>query len=239
MIVSVVLMSTPGAADRDRVRTPRTARGRNKIPPTKVITMGDTGVGKTRIIACYAGDEHLEPGPTIGVEALGKSIRLGSGQVLRTQLWDTAGQERYRAITRAHFRRVHCATLVYDITRYRTLVNAQQWLDELREETSDAVILLVGNKLDVAEDGKRQVSTAQGVAFAKENQLYGARGQVMFTELSALDPQAVHQAFEMLFADFVDRQAGVTPVAGGQGGAKGVELKSTAAAEKKFGCCNA
>ena len=43
----------------------------------------------------------------------------------------------------------------------------------------------------------------------------------------------------MLFADFVDRQAGVAPVVGGQGGAKGVELKSTAAAEKKFGCCNA
>eukprot|EP00947_MAST-08B_sp_MAST-8B-sp1_P003248 g3248.t1 len=244
--------STPSPAPGSS--SPRPTARTKRSPPVKVITIGDAGVGKTRILACYAGDEHLEPGPTIGVEALAKTLKLASGKAMRVQLWDTAGQERYRAITRAHFRRVRCATLVYDITRYKTLTNAQQWLDELREETSDAVVLLVGNKLDLADGGgggggggdfdrgQRQVSTAAGIAFAKENGLVGSKGQLMFTEISALDPASVHAAFAMLFDDLTDREEARTKSkggggAGGGGGGGGVALSGDAASKGPKKCC--
>ena len=45
-----------------------------------------------------------------------------AGQKIKLQIWDTAGQERFRAVTRSYYRGAAGALMVYDITRYVSLV---------------------------------------------------------------------------------------------------------------------
>ena len=168
-----------------------------KLTPVKIITVGDAGVGKTRLLARFAAEKDLEPKATVGVEALTKKVTLAGGRTIKAQMWDTAGQERYRAITRAHFRRAHCTTLVYDITRKDTLDHAKQWLDELRTEAPDTIILLVGNKSDLVD--QRAVTKEQGEKFARDNGIVAKDGTPLHIETSALQPDTVFKAFDVLF----------------------------------------
>ena len=168
-----------------------------KLTPVKIITVGDAGVGKTRLLARFAAEKDLEPKATVGVEALTKKVTLAGGRTIKAQMWDTAGQERYRAITRAHFRRAHCTTLVYDITRKDTLDHAKQWLEELRTEAPDSIILLVGNKSDLAD--QRAVTKEQGEKFARDNGIVAKDGTPLHIETSALQPDTVFKAFDVLF----------------------------------------
>lgn len=84
------------------------------------------------------------------------------------QLWDTAGQERFRSVTRSYYRGAAGAILVYDITSRSTFEGLTKWLEDIRALASDHIeIVLVGNKLDLAED--REVETEEGERFARDN----------------------------------------------------------------------
>lgn len=78
--------------------------------------------------------------------------------------------------------------LVYDITRRATFENLRKWLYELREYgSSDMVIVLVGNKSDLANSA-REVNVEDGQSLA---QLEG----LSFLETSAKDNLNVEEAF--------------------------------------------
>jgi Ras-related protein Rab-6A len=67
--------------------------------------------------------------------------------------------------------------VVYDITNKKTFENTRKWVDDVRgERGNDVIIVLVGNKTDLND--KREVTTAQGEEEAKKNNL-------MFIETSA------------------------------------------------------
>ena len=70
----------------------------------KVLLVGDSGVGKSNLLARYAKNEFfLDSKTTIGVEFTTTLLQL-DGKQIKAQIWDTAGQERYRAITSAYYR---------------------------------------------------------------------------------------------------------------------------------------
>lgn len=96
---------------------------------------------------------------------------------MRLQLWDTAGQERFRSLIPSYIRDSSVAVVVYDITNKKTFENTRKWVDDVRgERGNDVIIVLVGNKTDLND--KREVTTAQGEEEAKKNNL-------MFIETSA------------------------------------------------------
>lgn len=98
-------------------------------------------------------------------------------RTVRLQLWDTAGQERFRSLIPSYIRDSSVAVVVYDITNKKTFENTKKWVDDVRgERGNDVIIVLVGNKTDLND--KRQVTTAQGEEEAKKNNL-------MFIETSA------------------------------------------------------
>eukprot|EP00439_Symbiodinium_sp_Y106_P016801 s10677_g2.t1 len=119
----------------------------------KVVLVGDATVGKTHLLSRYVkGTLPKAPTATIGVEFATRTIPLAVGGTVKAQIWDTAGQERYRAITSSHYRRAVGALLVYDVTRNATFQNCLKWLEELRQNAEDnIIIMLVGNKLDLVE----------------------------------------------------------------------------------------
>ncbi|MBN3275491.1 RAB6B protein, partial [Polyodon spathula] len=96
---------------------------------------------------------------------------------VRLQLWDTAGQERFRSLIPSYIRDSTIAVVVYDITNLNSFQQTSKWIDDVRTERgSDVIIMLVGNKTDLAD--KRQITTEEGEQRAKEL-------SVMFIETSA------------------------------------------------------
>ncbi len=88
-------------------------------------------------------------------------------RTVRLQLWDTAGQERFRSLIPSYIRDSHVAVVVYDITSKESFDNCNKWIEDVKAERGDHVIVvLVGNKTDLS--GQRQVTTEDGESKAKE-----------------------------------------------------------------------
>uniref|UniRef100_A0A8C9TW01 RAB41, member RAS onco family n=1 Tax=Scleropages formosus TaxID=113540 RepID=A0A8C9TW01_SCLFO len=111
---------------------------------------------------------------------------------VRLQLWDTAGQERFRSLIPSYIRDSTIAVVVYDITNLNSFQQTSKWIDDVRTERgSDVIIMLVGNKTDLAD--KRQITAEEGEQRAKEL-------NVMFIETSAKTGYNVKQLFRRVAA---------------------------------------
>lgn len=88
---------------------------------------------------------------TIGIDFLSKTMYL-EDRTVRLQLWDTAGQERFRSLIPSYIRDSSVAVVVYDITNRQSFVNTTKWIDDVRAERgNDVIIVLVGNKTDLSD----------------------------------------------------------------------------------------
>ncbi|CAO3677754.1 unnamed protein product [Umbelopsis vinacea] len=117
----------------------------------KVVILGSTGVGKTSMVVRYVQKTFSPNGTsTIGASFMTKKLSVDNCKV-RLQIWDTAGQERFRAMAPMYYRGAHAAILVYDITSEESFQDMSSWVEELKKNmTEDLVIHVVGNKLDLA-----------------------------------------------------------------------------------------
>ena len=71
----------------------------------RLLTLGDSGAGKSSLLVRYTQDEFThEYMPTIGIDFRLKTLTVG-GRTVKVQVWDTAGQERFRTITHSMFMR--------------------------------------------------------------------------------------------------------------------------------------
>nr|XP_009498758.1 PREDICTED: ras-related protein Rab-6A-like isoform X2 [Phalacrocorax carbo] len=103
---------------------------------------------------------------TIGIDFLSKTMYL-EDRTIRLQLWDTAGQERFRSLIPSYIRDSAVAVIVFDVTNLNSFQQTSKWIDDVRTERgSDVIIMLVGNKTDLAD--KRQVSVEEGERKAQE-----------------------------------------------------------------------
>lgn len=157
----------------------------------KLVFLGDQSVGKTSIITRFMYDNfdrHYQA--TIGIDFLSKTMYL-EDRTVRLQLWDTAGQERFRSLIPSYIRDSSVAVVVYDVSNKTSFVNTAKWVEDVRAERgNDVVICLVGNKTDLGND-KRQVSTEEGEERARKDNL-------MFMEVSAKAGYNVKSLFRRL-----------------------------------------
>ncbi|KAF3210065.1 hypothetical protein TWF192_011308 [Orbilia oligospora] len=154
----------------------------------KVICLGDSGTGKSSLTVRLCEGRFNKTDVTIGVELDSRVVDVDDGKKIKLQIWDTAGQEQYRSVTNSYIRNATGALLVYDITRKDTLSHVQRWLSDLRNLGEPHIsIVLVGNKCDLAD--RRQVSTEEAAAWAKEN------GINFHAETSAKTGESVERAF--------------------------------------------
>ena len=82
------------------------------------------------------------------------------GKKIKIAIWDTAGQERFQCATKSYYRNSLGCFIVYDITNRTSFSNVERWLRELKENTSDTIITLVGNKIDLRH--LRAVTSEEG-----------------------------------------------------------------------------
>ena len=132
-----------------------------------------------------------------GVQTIAKATKPEDQKKMKLSLWDTAGQEVYKSITRSYFRGASGALLVFDITRRKTFEAVTDWLQDLKQMAEEGVIIiLVGNKLDLADhttnlDGgnKRAVTREEAEGWCKRE------GVVKYVETSAKSGENVERAF--------------------------------------------
>lgn len=167
-------------------------------------------VGKTSLITRFMYDSFDNMyQATIGIDFLSKTMYL-EDRTVRLQLWDTAGQERFRSLIPSYIRDSSVAVVVYDISSLKSFQNTRKWVDDVRgERGQDVIIVLVGNKTDLGD--KREVTQQMGEEEAK-------RCGALFVETSAKVGANVKNLFR--------RIAQALPGMEGEGGS-GQESQST------------
>lgn len=120
----------------------------------KVVTAGNSSVGKTSLLERYIYDRFDDQNPsTIGVEFFVKRIQLKEGETAKIQHWDIAGNPAFSTITKAYFRNIDGGLLVFDLTNRQSFNDLKEWMNKIKESVSssneDIQFILVGNKCDL------------------------------------------------------------------------------------------
>eukprot|EP00330_Aristerostoma_sp_ATCC50986_P001405 CAMPEP_0114581452 /NCGR_PEP_ID=MMETSP0125-20121206/5559_1 /TAXON_ID=485358 ORGANISM="Aristerostoma sp., Strain ATCC 50986" /NCGR_SAMPLE_ID=MMETSP0125 /ASSEMBLY_ACC=CAM_ASM_000245 /LENGTH=103 /DNA_ID=CAMNT_0001773671 /DNA_START=69 /DNA_END=377 /DNA_ORIENTATION=- len=93
----------------------------------KLVTIGDSGVGKTSLIVRYTENVFYDYRPsTVGVDFVAKKIKIDKKEY-SMQIWDTAGQEKFRAMVKCYFKSAKALALVFDVTRKETFETLDNW----------------------------------------------------------------------------------------------------------------
>ena len=145
--------------------------GAVSVPPLKLLLLGDSGVGKTSLMTCFADSGAFSPNmiSTAGVDCRVKAMDV-SGQRVTVQIWDTAGQERFKTITRQYYRGAMGIMLVFDCTSLSSFEHVEYWLQSIQQYAHQQVaLLLVGNKADLTE--QRHVSEGRAQSMAAERSI--------------------------------------------------------------------
>ena len=137
----------------------------------KILTLGDSGVGKTSIIQKFINDKFNQSMlSTIGVDFQSKVIIIDNIKV-KLKIWDTTGQERFKTLTSQYYNGADGALLIFDITSKMTFDRISFWMNELNEKKklNELGLLLIGNKIDLND--KRTVDKEEAEIFARENNI--------------------------------------------------------------------
>ena len=157
----------------------------------KICIFGDGGVGKTTLLNRYlTGLFKDDSGITIGVDFHLKKLDI-EGKRISLQIWDFAGEDRFRFLLPSYIMGASGGIFMYDITRYSSLKNFQDWLSVVDKgsigEPERIPILMVGSKLDLKD--RRAVSSQDALELAKSNGLYS------YIECSAKTGENVEEVF--------------------------------------------
>ena len=169
-----------------------------KEPPLyKILLLGDATVGKTCFLLRYTDDTFLDLHmATIGLDYRLKTMILENHKIVKVQLWDTAGQDKFRAITRNYYKGARGIILIYDVTNIKSYENIKKWINEIKEEISEKVsIVLIANKID--NEPERKISREQGEKLAKDN-------DVTFFETSAKTGEGVNESVFYLVQKIIE-----------------------------------
>ena len=175
----------------------------------KLITLGDSGVGKTSILKRFVnGKFDMKTISTIGFGTSIKDMTLKNGTKIRLKLIDTAGQENYQALATTYIKNADGVFFVFAHDNRVSFENIKRWLDNFRDNNhsidfnKDFPAYLVGNKCDL----EHKINVDEIEELKKENKFYG------YIDTSAKDDIGIKQVFEeiaeMLFKIYGKRKKG-------------------------------
>ena len=138
------------------------------MPPTaRVGVVGDSGVGKSALVTRFAGDKfRSDLAATVGVDCAMRTMEVresdgGAASSVKLQVWDTAGAERFGAITRAYLRNARVAVVVFSLEApARTAPSVAKWVEEVREHSPQAQVVVVGSQSDRADQDVADANAA-------------------------------------------------------------------------------
>jgi small GTP-binding protein len=166
-------------------------------PAFKVVFLGESGTGKTSLISRYIDRTFSGTlAPTVG--CAGHSVECTyQDRTVNLLIWDTAGQELYRSLTPIYYRNAMAAVVVFDVTVRDTFDQVQGWITELRAVVDDIVVVICGNKIDLADE--REVEGVDGASFAES-------AKAAYVETSAKTGGGLDQLFLTVVKEVSDKK---------------------------------
>ena len=120
----------------------------------KIITLGDSGVGKSSIIKRFYNNTFDDNTATsIGMNTVIKEIYFNK-QKIKLKLIDTCGQEKYRSLTKSYLKNVNAVFFVFSFNDIESFNNINSWIEIFKENYSINEIphMLLGNKCDLKKE---------------------------------------------------------------------------------------
>ena len=164
----------------------------------KLVFVGNSGVGKTCIIARFTRGSFDPNSPSGSAGFSNKTIEIPElNRSLALDIWDTVGQERFRALTKYFYQGAKMAILVYDITVKESFDSLKNyWYEDIKEHAEEDIVLAIaGNKADLYD--KEDVPEDEARAFAKD---IGA----IFKLTSAQNNSGIDELFNDLAIKYLD-----------------------------------
>ena len=164
----------------------------------KILTIGESGVGKTCILRRFVENKFLKNHlATIGIDFKTKNIEI-DGTPIKLKIWDTAGQERFRNITNQYYKGADGIILVFDVTDQKSFEKIKEWMSQIKANTqADQIgLVLLGNKCDIEA---RTISKNDGEELGKEL-------GIEYYETSAMKGDGIAQAFEFLAKNILTKK---------------------------------
>lgn len=161
------------------------------LPEYKVSLIGDCYVGKTYLYEQYAqlsGQNANFITKTVPLKVRGSAV---------LNLFDTGGREQWGRSLELCVYCLRCEGLliVFDLTRENTFRSVPEMVSLIRSTNSTAVLMLVGNKIDLVQEDPsfREVTFESAQALASSNEM-------LYMEVSAVTGAGVNEAFEVLLS---------------------------------------
>ena len=127
------------------------------------------GVGKQTLIRQCLGSFLTEPKKTLGFEIFKKDVETNQGDKVSLLFWNLSEKSMFDRVKPYMYRNKHAALIMYDITSKLSIQKISKWCEEVRALSGDILIILLGNKLDLASN--RLVSKNIGELFGKKNKI--------------------------------------------------------------------
>jgi small GTP-binding protein len=170
----------------------------------KIAVVGNGGVGKTSMVLRYCENSFKENYiMTIGSNFSTKTVYLPEHPnfQVKLQIWDLAGQKHFSFVRPPFYRGATGVVYVFDLTRRSSFADLNDWKNEVEKVIGQKACILVGNKIDLAREGTREVSAQDGEALKTE------LGAKKYFETSAKEGDSVEDVFKELTVEIL-RTAG-------------------------------
>jgi small GTP-binding protein len=135
----------------------------------KIIVVGDGGVGKSTMIQRLITGYFVPMKITIGTDLASYQMSFENLRI-KLQIWDFGGEKRFRFFLPSYTRGAQGCLLCYDINRFTSFQNLQEWYDIVIHNADNPIIILVGGKLDLAK-AKRTVKREDAEKFKIDHKI--------------------------------------------------------------------
>ena len=193
----------------------------------KIITLGESSVGKTSILAKYVDDIFdINMISTLGVDFKRKTEIIDNKQI-NIKVWDTAGQECFRNIQKIYYHNTEGVLLVFDLTSRETFEQLNYWFENIKIECpKDVAICLVGNKSDLKDH--IDVSDEDINEYLKKN------NNPKFFKTSAATGENIKEVFQYISREIMEKKKEEK-----QNNTKRIQVvKTNMRRKKKKTCCS-
>ena len=193
-----------------------------------IITLGNSGVGKTSIIKRFVHDEfNPDQLSTLGISHSFRDLKIKDKRI-KLNLIDTNGQEKYRSLSLSYFKNADVVLFVFDLNLEESFESIQYWLD-LFNENNDGKNLklkyLIGNKNDLEQRVKQNLIDES----VKRNGL-------LYMSTSAKTKSQIDEMFEYIAGELYEYAE--KKIKSGKNSQREKILSSATFKEKKRqGCC--
>jgi small GTP-binding protein len=191
----------------------------------KLLTLGDTSVGKSSFIIKFIDDKFsYNYIATMGLDFKQKIIELDNGELVKLRIFDTAGQERFKSISINFIKKADGILLLYDISNRSSFESVNKWVESIREVGEEKIsIILIGNKCDLEKE--RKISKEEGEAKSTEFNL-------PFFETSCKEGINIKEVFVKISEEIIKKNG---PNLGKEG--EKITKEKAKKMNKKSGCC--